>query len=316
MASDEWVRRLRERAERALGGQRVGDAVAKVRAIVGPSNIPNSETLAQVALDKMHDGTVPTAQELTALEIVVRLLRPVVFSRDGMLDDLPASAGHDLYSQELRDAWSEFRRKVSPFVSSVGRIENREHSHIGTGFLVSDDCIATNRHVLAALTFGSEMLSDGSARIVFKEEHGLTNKLSDIAEIREVVKIHPKLDIALLRVPKQERCPLPLEPTRLNEGMRVAVVGYPADDPVNNPLFLGGVFNGGYGKRRAALGEVLDGSDATTMYHDCSTTQGNSGSPIFAVATGAVAGIHRAGFFMYRNEAVVADELRLFLRNR
>ena len=56
----------------------VADAVAKVRAIIGPANIPDSEPLAQSALDKLHNGDSPSAEELTALEIVVRLLRPVV----------------------------------------------------------------------------------------------------------------------------------------------------------------------------------------------------------------------------------------------
>ena len=65
----------------------------------------------------------------------------------------------------------------------------------------------------------------------------------------------------------------------------------------------------------AALGEVLDGTESPALFHDCSTTQGNSGSPIFSLASGRVAGIHRAGFFMYRNEAVDADQLRQFIQS-
>jgi len=309
---DRWER-LRARAGRALGSQRVSEAVIKVKAIIGPANIPDSEPLAQSALDKMHRGEVPSAEELTALEIVVRLLRPVVLSRDGALDDLPDPGGHELYPQQLKDAWSDFQKRVRPFVPSIGRIENRDNVHIGTGFLVSDDRIATNRHVLAALTFGSEALDAGSARIVFKEEHGLTNSPSDVVAILAVAAVHPKLDMVLLSVPMQSRRALTIDETPVTEGMQVAAIGYPADDPVNNPLFLAGVFNGIFGKRRAALGEVLDGTESPTLYHDCSTTQGNSGSPIFSLATGNVAGIHRAGFFMYRNEAVVSDELDKFI---
>ena len=37
------------------------------------------------------------------------------------------------------------------------------------------------------------------------------------------------------------------------------------------------------------------------------------GSPIFSLSSGKVAGIHRAGYFMYRNEAVDAHELRKFV---
>ena len=67
--------------------------------------------------------------------------------------------------------------------------------------------------------------------------------------------------------------------------------------------------------KRAALGEVLDGTEAPDLFHDCSTTQGNSGSPIFNLLTGQGVGIHRAGFFMYRNEAVDADHLRAFINS-
>jgi V8-like Glu-specific endopeptidase len=62
--------------------------------------------------------------------------------------------------------------------------------------------------------------------------------------------------------------------------------------------------------RRASVGEIRDGSLSPTIFHDCSTTQGNSGSPVFLLTTGEVAGIHRSGYFMYRNEAVAASELR------
>ena len=80
-------------------------------------------------------------------------------------------------------------------------------------------------------------------------------------------------------------------------------IGYSGEDEANNPLFLAGVFDGTFGVKRAAVGEVLDSSESL-FFHDCSTTQGNSGSPIFSLTSGRVAGIHRAGFFMYRNEAV------------
>lgn len=316
MPIDDRLERLRARATRALGAhRRVADAVMRVRAIIGPANIPDSEPLAQSALDKMHQGEQPTAAELTALEIVVRLMRPVLFSRDGMLDELPNPAGHDLYSQELQDAWSAFRERVRPFVPSIGRIERRDSTHIGTGFLVGDGVLATNRHVLGALTFGSEALSSHTARIVFKQEQGSTNSPADIVSIQGVTAIHPTLDMVLLAVQKDGRPPVDIEPTLATEGMQVAVIGFPAEDLTNNPLFLAPVFNGVYGKKRAALGEVLDGSVSPALFHDCSTTQGNSGSPVFSLATGRVTGIHRAGFFMYRNEAVDADALRRFIHS-
>ena len=81
MALDRKFEFLRDRAVRALGNHQVEQAVKKVRAIIGSRNIPDNEPLAQAALDKLRDGKIPTGDELTALEIVIRLLRPVVFSK-------------------------------------------------------------------------------------------------------------------------------------------------------------------------------------------------------------------------------------------
>ena len=315
MALDKKSELLRDRAIRALGNHQVAEAVKKVRAIVGPANIPDSEPLAQAALNKLHQGEAPTVEELTALEIVVRLLRPVVFSRLGQLDDLPDDASHNLHPQEYKDLWSDFRKKVAPLLYSIGRVELKDGTHVGTGFLVTESLLATNRHVLGAMTFGAEVLSPGAARVVFKQEVGLTNKPADIVSIQGVAAIHPKLDMVLLTIEKQNRPAVTVASAAITEGAQVAVIGYPADDPTNNPLFLSGVFNGNWGTKRAALGEVLDGTEMPALFHDCSTTQGNSGSPVFSLTTGLVAGIHRAGFFMYRNEAVDADQLRNFIQN-
>jgi S1-C subfamily serine protease len=288
--------------------------VAKFRAIIGAADIPASEPLAQAALEKLRNGQPPTVEELTALEIVIRLLRPVVFSRDGLLDDLPDQADRHLYPEELKDLWSSFRTRVRPLVSSVGRIEDSKRKHVGTGFLVAEGVLATNRHVLGMLTFGSEELAPGAACIVFKQETGATNKPDDVVPIEGVVAVHPRLDMVLLRTRKQGRPHLPIEPAAAAAATRIAAIGYPGDDPKNNPLFLASVFQGKFGYKRAALGEVLSGSESPALYHDCSTTQGNSGSPVFSLSSGRVVGIHRAGFFMYRNEALDADALSNFVQ--
>ena len=62
----------------------------------------------------------------------------------------------------------------------------------------------------------------------------------------------------LLRVAPQGRPFVEIEPAAVVGTARVATIGFPGDDPVNNPLFLSGVFGGGFGVKRAALGEVLD----------------------------------------------------------
>ena len=37
------------------------------------------------------------------------------------------------------------------FVGSIGRIETKSGTHVGTGFLVAENALATNRHVLGVL---------------------------------------------------------------------------------------------------------------------------------------------------------------------
>lgn len=301
------------RAQRALGQNSPVDAVRKVRAIVGARNIPNSELAAQEALEALRNGDIPTPAQVAALEVVIRLMRPVMLSRAGTLDDLPETANKDLQPAELKDAWSAFRDKIRPFIGSIGRIEGDKNQHVGTGFVVGNGLIATNRHVLAVLSSGAEVLNAGTARIVFKQEAGAANPPEDIAGIAEVVNIHPKRDIAILRAVTGQRPPLEFADVLPAEGEAIATVGFPGKDENNNPLFLASVFDGKFGVKSAALGEVLDSTEDPDIFHDCSTTQGNSGSPIFAVTSGKVAGIHRSGYFMYRNEAVVAGELRKLL---
>ena len=38
--------------------------------------------------------------------------------------------------EALQAAWSTFRRLVSPFLGSIGRIEDAKGQHVGTGFVV------------------------------------------------------------------------------------------------------------------------------------------------------------------------------------
>jgi S1-C subfamily serine protease len=311
----ERLRRLRDRATRALGTHQVQDAVAKVKAIVGPGAIPASEPEAQEAWDKLRNGDEPDPDELAALELVIRLLRPAPLSLGGALADLPDTQGHNLYPPDLKDAWSGFQKLIKPLLYSVGRVNLTQGSkHVGTGFVVADGVLATNRHVLDDLTFGTGLLAPGRAQVMFQRETGTSDLPEHTVPINGVLRFHKTFDIALLEIPKTGRPAVTLDVNVPAEGVRVAVIGYPAKDEVRNPIFTGAIFGNKLGVKRAALGEVLDGAAAPTMFHDCSTLGGNSGSPVFSLATGRVVGIHRSGFFMYRNEAVDGASLDAFVR--
>jgi endonuclease G, mitochondrial len=95
--------------------------------------------------------------------------------------------------------------------------------------------------------------------------------------------------------------------------LMVGTIGYPLKDE-RNPLFVDAIYQGSYGVKRGAIGELMDARDHL-VYHDCSTLGGNSGSPVLALDTGGVIALHFTGEFMYRNEAVAAGDVVQFIHD-
>jgi len=302
------------RALRAFGDLPVGSAVAKVRAIVGLPNAPESEKAAQSALEKLRQGRErPTAAELAALEFVIRMMRPAPLSIKGALEPLPSQPGSSTYQPEVTSAWDRFRESVRPLLYSIGRLDRTDgpNREIGTGFLVSDELIVTNHHVLSQLSHGTDVLERGMAVIRFYQEFDGPEPVPQ-CDVVEVVAVHSTLDIAVLKVELPALRPrLVLESGAVAAHTAVGAIGYPYKDG-RSPLFTDAIYQGRYGVKRAAVGELIS-HNSQFLYHDCSTLGGNSGSPVFALDTGRVIGLHFSGAFMYRNEAVSAAEVASFL---
>jgi hypothetical protein len=108
------------------------------------------------------------------------------------------------------------------------------------------------------------------------------------------------------------RLALKIDPSPVQPGIPVAVIGYPFKDGFRNPLFTDTIFNDIYGVKRAAPGEIT-GIGTDRLFHDCSTLGGNSGSPVLSMESGGVIGIHYSGEFLYRNEAVDGASLLDFI---
>jgi S1-C subfamily serine protease len=302
------------RAARAFQNKPVGVILERIKAIVGPNNMPPVEQskLAEAALERMQNGKKPTPKQLAALEFVIRLMRPVPLSREGALDALDSKVAPSFPD------WGGFQTSIKPHLYSVGRIDLWPKEGVGTGWLVSDGVIVTNRHVLDVLSKGTGQLEKGQAVVRFKFEAGMPDD-EEPANITGVLAVHEELDVALLKVDKQTftdaRKPLELDTAPIEEGHPVVAVGYPFDDSKRNPLFISALFGGTFGVKRAAPGEC-SGRGAKSIFHDCSTLGGNSGSPIFSMKTGRVVGLHRDGYFLYRNEAVDGASLDAFIRPR
>jgi hypothetical protein len=311
MAGDE---NLFGRAQRTFGQLRVDEAVAKVRAIVGLPKVPDSEQAAQAALDKLRSGRArPSATELAALEFVIRMMRPAPLSLQGKLEPLPAQKGSSVYQPEVSAAWETFRSASAKILYSVGRLDRSAgtNPHIGTGFLVAPDLVLTNHHVVSALSHGADELDPGMAVIRFYQEYDGPEPVP-ACPIVKVMAIHPTLDMALLKVTLPDTRPvLQFDTGALPDHLMVGTLGYPYKDD-RNPLFVDAIYQNKYGVKRGAVGELI-AARGSSIFHDCSTLGGNSGSPVMALETGAVVGVHFTGDFMYRNGAVAAPAAAEFL---
>ena len=114
--------------------------------------------------------------------------------------------------------------------------------HIGTGFVVADGILATNRHVLDDLTFGTGVLAADRAQVAFQREVGATDAPEQTVPIAGVIRVHPRFDIALLAIAALGRPPVTLDAGASADGARVAVIGYPAKDEARNPMFTAAIF--------------------------------------------------------------------------
>jgi endonuclease G len=257
------------------------------------------------------------------LEAIVLLLgRPVLLIRD---DDVDVTALEvDNWKKRLERARAVLRSAIP----SVGRIELDRHPQLdwgGTGWVVADDVVVTNRHVAELFarrtqeTFTFRPAPQGlmGARVDFREEH----EAADPAEFRiaEVLHIEDDTgpDMAFLRIDWSSGAVVDgRPPIRLagagTPGREVAVIGYPAKDSRTRiPDDMDRIFGNIYNVKRLAPGELTGGPGRhDTVTHDCTTLGGNSGSVVLDLETGEALALHFAGREQDRNFAVPAAMVR------
>ena len=219
------------------------------------------------------------------------------------------------------------RKTIEAAIPAIGRIELPDHPSLpygGTGFVVGDGVLMTNRHVaeLFTLGLGREELSfrpGRTAAVDFLRERDRDE--SQTFQVASVAMIHPYWDMALLLVEGLEGVP-PLklsvaEPGDLRE-REIAVIGYPALDPRNNVELQNRIFGGIFNVKRMQPGKLREsapirsfGHDVSALTHDSSTLGGNSGSALIDIETGTAVGLHFAGLYLEANYAVPTHELAL-----
>jgi hypothetical protein len=259
-----------------------------------------------------------------ALETIVnRVGRPVL----EVAEDDYVVEGPEAAIWEARLGNTAVHAALKRVIPSVGRIEvdnNPDFTWVGTGWLIADDVVVTNRHValeFAALSITAEgrtfVFKRGwpdrntrmAARVDFRRE--LRNNSPRAFSVKEVLHIEDDEgpDFAFLRVDKAGASG-PLSPSlQAATGpavaqQYVATVGYPASDSrIPEQELMTRLFGDKYNVKRLAPGQVMRLGDDLVM-HDCSTLGGNSGSPIVDLATGDVLGLHFSGVFLKENRGV------------
>ena len=275
--------------------------------------------LAREAVRKVSRGEPLTPPEENVYEaIVLPTGRPVLNIVNGTY---PAPRTPWRHLDQPR-----YRTVIEKAIAAVGRVEVPDHPSIpyaGTGFVVGDGLLMTNRHVAEIFVLGLGIrelrFRSGleSAGVDFRRE--VDSKASEYFEIRQVLMLHPYWDMALFQVDGlRNRTPLTLqaEPAQDLENQEVVVIGYPAEDPRNDHDLQQRIFGGRFQVKRLQPGKLMGtrqtnsfGHPVQAMAHNSSTLGGNSGSAVISVKTGMALGLHFGGVYLEANYAVSGYEL-------
>ena len=272
------------------------------------------------ALDHLRTEATLDAKDLGALEaIIFPTKRPVSDIRNGRIVKLPKGEFRGLIEN------AETRRRVEKAVASVGCIlvpNDARIPYAGTGFVVGQGLVMTNRHVarLFAEGLGRGRISFVPGQIAqFNPRREEANAKDDPKlQVTGVRMVHPYWDMALLEVEGLDLAPLRLASVDPSTGARrkVAVVGYPAFDPRNNTEVQNAVFRNRFFVKRLSPGYLTGrrsipsfDNQVSAATHDASTLGGNSGSAVIDVASGDVVALHFAGLYLDTNFAVPIAEL-------
>jgi glutamyl endopeptidase len=248
-------------------------------------------------------------EEEAGFESIVRLReRPALLVRN---DNFPAPP------ERWRRLQTDFRSDICGRLPCSGRIDRRPGEMVGTGFVVAEDLVMTNKHVICLFADRSpeetgpwEIHSSAQPSIDFKVEYGETAVRR--FPVVEIVAVHPKLDIALLRIAGAT----PPQPIKLagsapdtSNTLEIYAVGYPwtDNDPENKtpPEVIEAIYGDIFQVKRLQPGEFNSMFAAYGAFsHDCSTLGGNSGSCIVDLKNNKVIGIHFKGSYRQANYAI------------
>ncbi len=258
---------------------------------------------------------LPVGESTYVEAVILDFLRPCLIVKNNSFS-VPDS---DIWKLRL----DPYRKMLEKRIASVGRIEFKfhpRHKWGGTGWLIAENIIITNRHVAAlfanktagAITFIQNHIGKYiEAFIDYNEEHGTTTA-PVVAAVEDILYLAEsgQPDIAILKISSSggRLEPIPLFMGDVKEKSEIAVIGYPAYDPYRNPLKPADVtriFSDIFDCKRLSPGYILnEDTGANSFSHDATTLGGNSGSVVIDLKSGHAAGLHFSGVFHQENYAV------------
>ena len=270
------------------------------------------------------------ADEMLGLEsIAMRTQRPVLAIRDNVTQLV-------FIDEADSKIWGERLTKAKPLldiaIPAVGRIDltGAPLDWAGTGWLVAENIIVTNRHVAREF---AERKGDG-----FAFKMGVTELMGGDLDFLQEIDNPERLVFKLIRPLHIEEPPGPdvsffeiemvsgdarlanpielastMPPPEQLATLQVATIGYPAyDSRIPEPDLMERIYGKVYNKKRLAPGGVTRLDDAL-LWHNCTTLGGNPGSVVFDLNSGRALGLHFSGSFLVTNYAVRADVVKKLL---
>jgi endonuclease G, mitochondrial len=291
----------------------------------------NDPKLAEEVRDRGFEATVTesvspqAAEEMLGLEsIAMRTQRPVLAIHDNVTRLV-------FIDEADSKIWGERLTRAKPLLNvvipAVGRIDltGAQLDWVGTGWLVAENIIVTNRHVAREF---AERKGDGFAfKMGLRERMGadvdflqeIDNPKKLVFELIKPLHIEepPGPDIAFFEIEMvsgDARLAIPVElATSVAATQEVATIGYPAyDSRIPEPDLMERIYGKIYNKKRLAPGSVTRLEEAL-LWHNCTTLGGNSGSVVFDLNSGQALGLHFSGSFLVTNYAVRADVVKKLL---
>lgn len=296
-----------------------------------PSSMPTAMAMhAEAAVDSFVSGRPLNQSEAFAMEaIVIPDKRPAVLIQDG---------DYAIPNKDWRHLNADTVRAVlKPAIAAVCRIEIPGHPrspYAGTGFIVGDGLLMTNRHVASLFSSGIGrngimLMPEMRPGVDFRKEQDRNER--ETYGVAGVTMVHPYWDMALVKLTGLSKGHASLSLSLrspeelLAAGGDVVVVGYPANDPERNPpAVISQVFADVFQVKRLQPGKIGGtgayarsarnhfesfGKDVPAMLHNASTLGGNSGSGVIDPGTGEALGLHFAGRYLEFNCAVPGFDL-------